>query len=219
VTERKKLSDILSEPQRKKLFGDWANVKAAPDFGIIPKGTYSARLIGGSLRTAKTTTPSYHLVFQIAEGEYAGRKLYYDIWLTDAAKPQAKRDFSKLEITDPERQLDSPPPCLRVRLTVVVRQDDDGIERNRIQHFVVIGPETTDPFAPGEEIAAENSNRPRRDGKEPEPSISPDGEADETTPPPAEVDRLDAPSNGTGPRRPRKTRPRPSEVAPPAEGP
>jgi len=64
--------------------------------------------------------------------------------------PQAKRDLAKLSITTPA-QMELPiPPGIRCNVTTVVRRDDDGIERNRVKTFDVIGIDTpkADPFAP-----------------------------------------------------------------------
>jgi hypothetical protein len=146
--KRKKLSEILSEAERKSYFADWNKVKAAGDF-IIPKAEYTALWIDGYAHKAKTGTDGYKLVFEILEGEHAGRKLYHDLWLTAAAKPQTKRDLDALGITDPERQLDGPvPQGIVVTLTVVVRKDDDGIEQNRIRRIKFLRVEPADAFAP-----------------------------------------------------------------------
>src|SRR5436305_6159968 len=109
MAERKRLSDILPDGERKTYFANWSGVKAAGDY-VVPKGEYVALLIDGGAHVAKTGTKGIKLVFEIAEGEHVGRKLFHDLWLTEAAKRQTKRDLDALGITDPERQLDGPIP-------------------------------------------------------------------------------------------------------------
>jgi hypothetical protein len=145
---RKKLSDILTAGQRKSYFANWDTVKAAGDF-IVAKGEYVALLIDGYAFTANTGTKGYKLAFEIAEGEHTGRKVFHELWLTEAAKPQTKRDLDALGIKDPERQLEGPvPQGIVVALTVVVRKDDDGIEQNRIRRIKFMRIAPCDPFAP-----------------------------------------------------------------------
>jgi hypothetical protein len=90
MAEKRRLSDILSEAQRKSYFGDWNKVKAAGDF-IVPKGEYTALWIDGYAHQAKTGTDGYKLVFEILDGEHAGRKQYHDLWLTEAANETRPR--------------------------------------------------------------------------------------------------------------------------------
>jgi hypothetical protein len=145
---RKKLSDILSEGERKAYFGGWKSVKAAGDY-VVPKGEYVALLTDASAHEAKTGTKGIKLIFEIAEGGHSGRKVFHDLWLTEAAKPQTKRDLDALGITDPERQLDGPiPQGIVVTLTVTVRKDDDGIEQNRVRRIRFLRIEPSDAFEP-----------------------------------------------------------------------
>lgn len=146
---RRKLSDILNGGGD-ALKKAWDTTAAADDFNPLPAGTYIARLVSGELTTAKTGTPGYKLTFRVLEGEYAGRQLWCDIWLTPAALPMAKRDLAKLGITTLD-QLETPvPPGMRCSVKVTLRKDDDGTERNRVKAFDVIGVDTTDDeaFAP-----------------------------------------------------------------------
>ena len=106
-------------------------------------------LTDGSAHEAKTGTKGIKLVFEVAEGEHAGRKVFHDLWLTEAAKPQTKRDLDELGITDPERQLDGPiPQGIVVALTVTVQKDKDGIEQNRVRRIKLLRIAPGDAFAP-----------------------------------------------------------------------
>ena len=149
-----KLTDILGG--NSGFFNNWNDVKAAGDFGPLPPGTYVCHIANGETGESRVKeTPCYKLTFRVLEGEFTGRLLWYEIWLTEAAKPQAKRDFDKLNITDPQRQLKQPfpPDCVRCRVKVVIHKDDVGNEHNKVKSFDVIGvddPPKADPFAPND---------------------------------------------------------------------
>jgi hypothetical protein len=149
-TQRKKLMDILHAGDRERLSKAWAESKAADEFGILPAGEYVARIIDGTGTNARTGTAGYKLTFRVLEGEYTGRLLWHDLWLTEAALPMAKRDLGKLGVTSLE-QLDNPlPQGIRCNVRLAVRRDDDGNPSNRVRSFEVVGidePER-DPFAP-----------------------------------------------------------------------
>jgi hypothetical protein len=150
---RKSLSDILHGSDREKIAQAWGETKAAEDFAPLPRGEYVARIIGGELSTSKTKgTPSYKLTFRVLEGDFAGRRFWYDIFLTPAALPMAKRDLGKLGVTALE-QLERPlPPGIRCRCKLTLRRDDDGNAYNTLRAFAVVEidePET-DAFAPAD---------------------------------------------------------------------
>lgn len=150
MNERKKLTDILHSGDRDKLAKAFNQAKAADDFAPLPRGEYIARIIDGALSTAKTGTPSYKLTFQVVEGEYAGRRFWHDIYLTEAAIPMAKRDLGKLAVTD-LAQLDSPLPAgIKCKVQLALRKEEDGTDRNKVKRFDVISidPPEADTFAP-----------------------------------------------------------------------
>ena len=149
---RRRLSDILqTSAERERLRQAWSSTEAADDFAIIPAGEYVAEVTAGEYVTGRTNgTLGYKLTFRLIECDYAGRLLWYDIWLSAAALPLAKRDLGKLGVTDFDL-LDRPlPPGIVCKLRVVVRRDDDGAERNRVKSFEVLRVEQPkpDPFAP-----------------------------------------------------------------------
>jgi hypothetical protein len=150
--ERKRLSDILNG-DRETLNRAWDSTKAADDFGILPAGQYIAHVFGGDLNTSRRGTPCYKLTFKVIEGEYAGRRVWHECYLTASALPMAKRDLAKLGVTALE-QLERPlPPGIRCRLMVSVRKDENGNEQNRVRSFEVLGIDTPtlDPFGPSGE--------------------------------------------------------------------
>jgi hypothetical protein len=158
---RRNLADILTGANRSDFYLRWSNTSAADDYQALPSGDYVARIVSGELEASRSnSTPGYKLTFLVVEGEYAGRRFWHDIWLSDAALPMAKRDLGKIGVTDPS-QLDSPmPPGIVCKVKLALRKDEDGTERNRVRSFDVIRVETpeVDPFHPeagdGEGVAA-----------------------------------------------------------------
>ena len=137
----------------------WNNTEAAGDFGPIPKGVYICHAMRGELESSRTNrTPGYKVEFAVLDGEFKGRKLWLDLWLTPAALPASKRDLAKLGIVSPAQMEQPLPRWWRCKVTAVVRRGDDGIERNEVRAFDVLGIDkpTADPFAPpGPSDAAE----------------------------------------------------------------
>jgi hypothetical protein len=145
--QRKKLTDILNGGGN-DFHNRWNNTTAAGDFGPLPPGEYRCHVLASELTKSKQETPGYKITFQVAEGDYRGRRLWHDLWLSDAALPLAKRDLLKLGIVRPQ-QLEEPLPMgLLARVRVNLRTDDDGNQYNRVKHFEVVGTEPPDPFAP-----------------------------------------------------------------------
>src|SRR5262249_49552858 len=128
----------------------WHECDAAPDDGPLPRGEYVALLEEGKPVTAKTGTPGYRLTFRVVEEEYAGRRFWHTIWLTEGAMRYAKRDLLKLGVKD-MAELERPlPRGTRCRAQVVLRKEDSGYEYNLVKNFEVLGvePPPPDPFAP-----------------------------------------------------------------------
>ena len=152
----KSLSDILHE-NFDSVKATWNSTNPAEDFGPIPKGTYAADLVSGELFQSEQGTPGYKMVFEIAEGEYRGRKVWHDLWLTAAAIPMAKRDLGKLGIMEID-QLDQPLPAVFIcRIKVSLRKDDTGDEFNKVRSFEVLRVKQREKDAfdePAAEVAA-----------------------------------------------------------------
>ncbi|MBI4717161.1 MAG: hypothetical protein HY763_05095 [Planctomycetes bacterium] len=156
-TPRRRLVDILAG-QTEAIRKQWERTDAASEFSPLPSGTYIAHLDSAGLHTAKTGTPGVKLAFRVCEGDYAGRFVWIDLWLTPAAMPQTKRDCLKLGITaiDQLDGLEVEPGRIRCKVRVALRRDDDGTERNRVRGFDVLGidgPPAPDPFAPADDVA------------------------------------------------------------------
>jgi hypothetical protein len=168
MAERKKLADILLNSERDRIAGIWASAKPADDLKPIPSGEYRCRVVDGALFTSKKETPGYKLTLEVKEGEFAGRRLWWDCWLSEAAIPLAKRDLERLGVTSLE-QLERPlPEGIIVVAKVALRRDDNGEVFNRVSRFVPAGiePPSPEPFAPrvdGEPEHAEKNSHDRPD--------------------------------------------------------
>jgi hypothetical protein len=150
MAERKRLSDILLNSERERLGRVWDTTAPADDLKPLPPGEYRCRVADGALFTARSGTPGYKVTLEVLDGDHAGRRVWLDVWLSEAALPMAKRDLAKLGIDRPE-QLESPlPPGLIVAAKVALRRGEDGQESNRVTRFelVAVEPPGPDPFAP-----------------------------------------------------------------------
>ncbi|VTR92755.1 Uncharacterized protein OS=Rhodopirellula baltica SWK14 GN=RBSWK_05112 PE=4 SV=1: DUF669 [Gemmata massiliana] len=159
TTPRKPLTGILpgGNGASDDIFDRFDATEAADDFGPLPKGVFVALAIGGKLDKARTGTDGYTIEFRVLEGEYTGRRLWVTKYFTPAALPYTKRDLAKLGI-DSTAKLRQPFPANRLvcKLTVTLRRDDDGTERNEVKNLDVIRVQepTADPFAPSDPAGA-----------------------------------------------------------------
>lgn len=135
---RKSLVDVLNGTTRDELARKFDEAEAAGELLTLPRGNYRCRVTDGELVTSKSGTPGYTLTFTVDDGEHKGRRLWHTSWLTDAAMSMSKRDLAKLGVTSLD-MLDRPLPAGFVcDVKVVVRADDDGVERNRVVSFSVV---------------------------------------------------------------------------------
>jgi len=135
---RKSLVDVLNGGARDELARQFAEAEVAGDMLPLPRGDYRCRITDGELVTSKGGTPGYALTFTVDDGEHKGRRLWHTAWLTPAALPMTKRDLAKLGVMSLD-MLDRPLPAgIVCDVRVVVRADDDGVERNRVSRFDVV---------------------------------------------------------------------------------
>lgn len=129
----KKLSEILSDAvEREELARLFAETEAAAEYEPLPQGDYEVDFIHGEFRVSGKGTPGYTMVFEVTEGEYRGRKIWHTAWLSEAARKYTKRDLAKLGITELEQCEQPVPPGLYCQVRVVVRVDDQGVQRNKV---------------------------------------------------------------------------------------
>jgi hypothetical protein len=135
---RKSLVDVLNGTSRAELARQFAEAEAAGDMVPLPRGTYRSRVTDGEVVSSKGGTPGYTLTFTVDDGEHKGRKVWHTAWITPAAMPMTKRDLAKLGVTSLD-MLDRPLPVgIVCDVKVVLRVDDDGVERNRVVSFDVV---------------------------------------------------------------------------------
>lgn len=166
MSGRKRLSDILLNSDRERLEAAWRTTEAAADLAPLPAGEYRCRVASGELFSARSGTPGFKLTLEVLDGEHAGRRVWINIWLSEAALSMAKRDLAKLGIDTPE-QLERPlPEGIVVSARVALRRDDGGAEHNRVTRFdvVAVEPPAVDPFAPRLEAESEAGSTLDADG-------------------------------------------------------
>lgn len=127
------------------------HTEAAPALSdTVPKGEYVAHWIGIKQDHASTGTPRVVLAFEIIDGEFLGKRLWQDLYLTPAAVARSKRELAKLDVTTADDFVRPIPHWIRCSLRVIVEIGNDGKPRNKIADFGVLSVdhEQPDPFAP-----------------------------------------------------------------------
>jgi hypothetical protein len=213
MNERPKLSEMLRNGKAEDLTRAWQRTEAAPELGPVPKGEYECAVLGRELVNSRTNnTPGYKLTLQVIAGPHAGRRVWKDYWLTDAALPMAKRDLAKPGIHGPA-DLDKPlPEGLIVRLTVKLRTNDSGQQYNEVTRLELVGVRKPKPapFAPAGDLpeaptepapAAPSQPEPEPPASAAPPEPEPELVAAAAAPTPnGDATLFDAGENG-GPRR------------------
>jgi hypothetical protein len=146
---RKRLTDVMNGHDADDLARMYRDTEAAKDMVPLPRGTYRCRIVDGEFIEAKSGTKGYQLAFAVIDGEHKGRRVWDTCWLTPAALPMSKQRLSKLGVDD-LAVLDNPlPQGIVCSVKVVLREDDDGTERNRVVSFDVVDV-IVDPTADGD---------------------------------------------------------------------
>jgi hypothetical protein len=136
--KRPPLSDILGGDSHE--FNElWDSTEAAEEFKPLPGGKYRCLVADGKRAESRTNkTPSYKVTFEVLDGEFKGRRVSYDFWLTKAALPTTKRDLAKLGIERPEQLKHPPPAGLIAEVKVVVNTENDDQQFNKVTGFKVV---------------------------------------------------------------------------------
>ena len=148
--QRKKLTDVMTGHDIDDLARRFNEAEAASDLATLPRGKYRCRLVDGEAVQSKSGTTGYQLTFAVVDGEHKGRRVWHTCWLTPAALPMSKRDLGKLGVTSLDMLKNPMPSGFVCDVSVVMRTDDDGTERNRVQSFdvvnVIVDPTGDDDF-------------------------------------------------------------------------
>jgi hypothetical protein len=142
MTPKKKLSDIVKDMAGLKQ--QWANTKPAPDLKPIPAGEYVCDLTDGTAFEAGTGTPGYKVTLRVKEGEFAGRLVWHDYYLTAKALPFTMRAFAAIGITDLEQLDDGFPAGLVVKAKIVLNKGVKDTERNEVRSWELVAVGTGD---------------------------------------------------------------------------
>ena len=150
MKERKRLTDVMNGRDIDDLARQFDEAEAASDLATLPRGKYRCRLVDGEAVQSKSGTTGYQLTFAVVDGEHKGRRVWHTCWLTPAALPMTKRDLGKLGVTSLDMLKNPMPSGIVCDVSVVMRTDDDGTERNRVQSFdvvdVIVDPTGDDDF-------------------------------------------------------------------------
>jgi hypothetical protein len=124
----------------------------AERFGALPAGEYDAVILDGRLAQSRNGTPSYKLTLRVTSGDFAGRRIWYNVWLTEAALPITGGALVELGLTDLEQLPSLPVKGIRCRVRLTQWKGDNGKTYNAVQSFEVIAkdPREADPPAQGE---------------------------------------------------------------------
>ena len=140
------------------IFDKFDKATAADDLGPLPRGIYVVKATKGEITTAKTGNRGYTVEFLVLDGDHSGRRLWKTWYFTEAAMEYTKRDLQKFGLYS-KAEINAPFPANRLvfKVTVVVRKDDDGFERNEVKKIEFLRREepATDPFAPLPEVSAQ----------------------------------------------------------------
>jgi hypothetical protein len=137
------LNDLLNTDLAKV----WDNAPTGSDYQPIPAGDYTMEGVSGALGESRSRKPRYTIKFRVVEGEYKGRWIWKDCYLTADAMPRTKRDLAQIGILDID-DLEKPMPDGRIyAVKVGLRTDNEGNTHNEVVGFRLLRVEC-DPFAP-----------------------------------------------------------------------
>ncbi|HVK16387.1 MAG TPA: hypothetical protein VM533_05515 [Fimbriiglobus sp.] len=140
-----KLSEVVKDMA--DLRTKWAGTAPAPDTDKpIPAGTYVCDLTEGTAFESRTGTPGYKVTLRVRGGDYTGRLIWHDYYLSEKALPYTMRALARIGVTDLAQLDEGLRPGLVVKARVVVRTRDDGGECNEVRSWELV--EVADEAAP-----------------------------------------------------------------------
>ncbi|WP_337175649.1 hypothetical protein [Paludisphaera sp.] len=123
------------------------------DRAPIPFGAYRCRLADVRLTASRLGHPTAKLTFKVVAGPHAGRAVFRDVWLTDAARAHADREAVALGYENAAAMTTAPPPLDRLfDVRVALAASRAGGWHNVVEHFAAVAdapaaetcPEATD---------------------------------------------------------------------------
>ena len=138
----------------------FGNVPPAEAGELLEPGRFEVDVLrGGLARKGKRGTPCFECKLRVRDGKFAGRVLWKDYWLTEAALPRAARELAALNIRTAEDLKRGTPAGLVALATVGLEADDTtGEQRNTVVKLAALRVEAPaqDPFAPAAEPPADD---------------------------------------------------------------
>jgi hypothetical protein len=137
----------------------WDDTEATSGFDPLPSGVYRCLITDGKLFTSKTNaTPGFKITFEVIGGPHAGRKTWFDVWLSNKALGIAKGELAKLGIVSPDQLEKTLPSGLIADVTVVQRTGDNGTTYHRVKTFKVVPADVpADDFSPADDTVPRES--------------------------------------------------------------
>ena len=171
----------------------WDEVEAAQQYDALPSAVYEAEPTKKEMIASKRGTPGLKLTWRIAAGEFQGRRVWQDVWLSPAALPMAKRVLTELGMSSP----DAPLPDGIVCAVQVVRQvNDNGTAYNEVRKVKHLRTEEN-PASPATAAAVvADSQQPPLHPEAGSPAAAPPAsvKVDSQQPAPSVVVELDSPA-------------------------
>jgi hypothetical protein len=164
---RKKLGDIVKDMTG--LRSKWTKTAPAADLTPIPKGEYVCTLDDIRPDESKKGTPRLKITISVAQGEYAGRKVFHDAYLSDAALPYTLRLLGKIGLDDLDAIDRGIPPGIMVRAWITLKTRDDGEQINEIKNWELAAVNAPSVDSAGPQLAPGPAPTPT-DASEPQQS-------------------------------------------------
>ncbi|RLG66749.1 hypothetical protein DRN93_05805 [archaeon] len=107
---------------------DLADVQS--DFEPLPVGTYAARIAEATLETASTGNAMIRVVWEVADGEFQGRKLFDNVVLT---VPWKVKQYAQLVGIESGQEIDLDAFVGAEAIVEVTQEEYQGEIRNRVK--------------------------------------------------------------------------------------
>ncbi len=108
---------------------------------LLPSGTYEMELVDLSRGVSQNGSKRWTAVLQVVNGPHQGRRIWYDVYFTPAAKPFFWERMGKLGITC-EADLQTPPLGRRFLVRTYHEAGGDGRLWTRVGEIAVMPPKT-----------------------------------------------------------------------------
>jgi len=119
---------------------DFSNVQDAKNYSPLPEGTYPCQVSDVEEAFTRNADEMFKLVFEVTDGEFAGRRIFDNLVFSDAALKRAKMILSRLGV-DVSGEVDLTPDMLvkkqclvSVAIEEYLDRDGNGRTRNNVPY-------------------------------------------------------------------------------------